>query len=289
VPSQTISTALNGTEALGYFTANSPNALASYPNDFDIIGGKDADLFDRTEALPGRTGLRATAALMSQVTPILAHLLIPQSRPYSLIVVARDQFGNRSKPTAVTFTLEFGPPEAPAITTSNSQTPTPTTSLQRIANAIAAYLDPSRGDSYFSAYRRASRVPSQCGATDDDQSFLTGYGAAFDRFRKRISASNIEAFYSGVCAAWKQTLEQEEAARQQAESARDNAIAQNMEASAAFEVEKAGTNVIKYATLTVVGVALSAFLILSLFLAFLAMENHSKAIREAVQVLAERK
>ena len=37
-----------------------------------------------------------------------------------------------------------------------------------------------------------------------------------------------------------------------------------------------------------VGGAISAFMIISLFLAFLAMENHSRAIRRATEVLAER-
>lgn len=282
---------LDQTDVVGYFDADTPNGLAAFPNDFDIFGGPDAAQFERVSVtvryptrVVVRAGLKPSAALLATINQAVSGTASIQPR-YTVNVVARDRFGNTTRPTTVSFSLAFGAtPTAPqgAGTVQLSD-------LQVLARAIALHIDPAKTPTYFDQYRRALRVPGQCGTSDDNADFLRGFKASFNALESQLTLSNIEPFYAGVCAAWEEGASKEIAARQASDGARSEAMAKNVAAKLASSVEKAGVNVAKYTALYVVISAVSAFLFISLFLAFLAIENHSDALRQAVDAIANRK
>jgi hypothetical protein len=285
-----ITAPLGANDIVGYFEADTPNGLASFPNDFDIFGGPDAAQFERAPVnvqyglrTALRAGLRPSATLMATLNQAFSGSSAQQQKSFSVTVVARDRFGNATRPTSISFTIAYGPaPETP-------QGAVQVTDLQQIARAIALHLDPSRTPVYFDQYRHALRVPRECGAADNNADFIRGFGQAFNQLKPQLSLSNIEPFYAGVCAAWTEGVAKETANQQTADSARNEAMAKNMAARATDAISKMGVNGAKYTALSVVIGAISAFLFISLFLAFLAIENHSDALRQAVQALADRK
>jgi len=104
-----------GQEELGYFNADTPNGLAAFPNDFDIIGGRDADLFDRAPTTVSgvvRAGLRPSAQFLEQMNHEPGARARAEGREYTIQIVARDRFGNRSPPASVSFRIGYGPPLA---------------------------------------------------------------------------------------------------------------------------------------------------------------------------------
>ncbi len=274
---------LVGDDIIGYFDAQTANGLARFPDDFDILGGTDAALFDRAPLYSAptgssittpRAGLKATAALIQQINQFVTGQQAPRQQIFSLKVIARDVYGNRSVPADISFTLTYAPPAA------TSTAPVASMSdLQRLARDIALVLDPKRTPAYFDAYKRAVAIPKQCGTTDDDHIFVSSYRQAFEQLRSKLNAGNIEAFYAGVCDAWGQAVSQ-------ANAERDKAIAENMAAQAQAEMAKSAATLARNQTITFVAGAISLFLVISLFLAFLAIENHSKAMRQAIEVIA---
>lgn len=281
---------LSAQDVLGYFDAETANGLARFPDDFDILGGKDATLFDRAPLyeLPAgsdisapRAGLKPTPALIEQINNALPALKTAEQHVFSLKVVARDVYGYRSAPADVTFTLVYSPP-VPAPTTPVAAM----TELQRLARDIALVVDENRTPVYFEAYKRAMQIPTHCGTNEDDAVFVSSFRRAFEHLRARLRSANIEAFYAGVCDAWRQAIANETAAASRANAARNEAIARNMASHATAEMEKAGAMLARNSTISVVAGAISMFLIISLFLAFLAIENHSKAMRQAIEAIA---
>jgi hypothetical protein len=281
---------LDQSDIVGYFEADTPNGLAAYPNDFDIFGGPDAAQFERVRVIVSyprgtvdRAGLRPSAALLGTINQAISGGASVQAH-YTVNVVARDRFGNTTRSTAVTFSLIFGASPAPqgAGTVQMSD-------LQVLARAIALHLDPAKTPVYFDQYRRVLRVPGQCGVPDDNADFMRGFRASYNALKAQLTLSNIEPFYAGVCAAWEEGASKELAARQASDAARADAMVKNVAARFVSSGVKAGVNAAKYMALYVVVSAVMAFLFISLFLAFLAIENHSDALREAVQAIAERK
>lgn len=282
---------LSDRSILGHFTADTPNGLARYPSDFNILGGKDAALFDRVRSAGKRSGLKPTRALISKVNGLLPTLRKPQSAMYELEVIARDRFGNISKPEIVSFSLTYAPPSAKSKTSTTfaarAESAKKMTELQRLAKNIAFLVDPKRTPAYFAAYRRARAVPKKCGVSSDNATFISNFRRLFDQLRPKLRATNMEAFYTGVCSEWHRALSEQQVAQEKAREARASVIARNEAANAEAEGGRRLAAVGRDIALTVVGAALSAFLLISFLLAFLAIENHTRAVRRAVETLTK--
>ena len=274
-------------QPLGYFEADTPNGLPSYPNDFELVGGEHAGFFS-FDRHPGnrRSGLRATAALAEHINGHRANLTTTAAQQLNIQVVARDSAGQRTQPTDITVSLLIGPPGSappePAPTQAPADAPTP---LQALAREVALAIDPNQTDVYFDVLRRALQTPRRCGARDSDE-FVTQYRRGFEHVRGALNANNVDLFFRGVCDAWTNAIARGEA-RYNEEQAAANAIAQrNLERRMELEGQKILARTVRNISLGVVGSALLAFLTVALFLAFLAMEGHSKALRDAVEAIA---
>ena len=280
---------LSDRSILGHFTADTPNGLAPYPSDFNILGGKDAALFDRVRSVGKRSGLKPTKALISKVNRLLHTLHKPESATYELEVIARDRFGNMSKPEAVSFSLTYRPPSEKSKTSATLSTRVKSakkiTELQQLAKNIAFLVDPKKTPAYFAAYRRARAVPKKCGVSSDNITFISNFRRLFDQLQPKLRATNMGAFYTGVCSEWHRAFSEQQAAREKARESRASVIAQNEAANAEAEGGRMLAVASRDITLTVVGAALLAFLLISFFLAFLAIENHTRAVRRAVETL----
>lgn len=289
VHTQPLTGPLKSDTVVGYFTANTANGLVAYPEDIAILGGEDAALFTRigfrlNKHDKRRTGLIPAPALIEKINGQLSTLTAPLTYKYQLRVAARDVYGNVSIPTNVTFALTYGS-ASPAKVESQMKL----TDYQSVARDIALIVDPSRTPTYFKAYKRALRVPGECGTTDKDTSFASDARRVLNSLKSKLTVTNVEAFYAGLCSAWRTARNDEKAARASAEEARRAVIARNVQARAQAEVAAVGARLGRSTTLSVVGSALVTFLVISLLLAFLAIENHSKAVREAVEVIAAKK
>jgi hypothetical protein len=279
-----VQTPATGQEELGYFNAETPNGLAAFPNDFDIIGGRDADLFDRAPiAVSGvaRAGLRPSAQFLEQMNREPGTGTHGGGRQYSIQIVARDRFGNRSPPASVSFGIGYGPPLAAPVPEDAHES-----DLEHLARDIAVLVDPAKTPAYFDAYKQALDEPGRCGSASDNENFVSQYRTMFDRLRKRLHASNIGAFYAGVCSSWSNAVARAAQERDAAESARGQAMQRNAEARIALMLQNAGLSIGKGVALWAAGAALVVFLFITLFLAFLAIESHSNALRNAVELLA---
>jgi hypothetical protein len=273
---------------LGYFDADTANGLPKYPDDFSIIGGRDAELFERVSvSIPNgtRAGLAPTQALIARLGADPMAYLQPRSHSFQLRVLARDAYGN-SAAADVIVSLRTGPVPLDAAAPAPAPQVEETTDLQRLASEIAAKADPTHGAAFFDIYKRAQRVPADCGA-DEGTHFVGEYRRAFEATRSLIVAGNTEAFFAGVCDAWRQALAKHATELAQAELARNEAIARNQTAEFRHAIKVAGTKSIRNLALGLVGSAIVAFITICLFLAFLAMENHTKAVREAIEAMVD--
>jgi hypothetical protein len=283
-----ISSPIGDDTILGYFTAETPNGLASFPNDISILGGPDAPLFEPVgSSYPGpgtHTALRPGPQLIAEIDAELSALTAPKARRFSLIAIARDAFGNASSPVTITFSIVYGPSTAAAGAPAEHLT-----ELQRLARDIALMLDPTRipPNYYMDLYQHALREPERCSVDATNYTFVAQYRQAFEQLRTALAPQNIDAFYEGVCDAWRQSVSNAQAAEQNANAARASAIARNMALEAEAAIGNSAAKALRDIALGVAGSALIAFITISLFLAFLAMENHSKAMREAVEILAK--
>ena len=283
-------------QALGRFQAATANGLAPYPDGISILGGPDAQLFERVATTNQGVALAPRAALVQQIGDALDGLNAETTRTYTLRVVARDRFGILSAPTDVSLSLRLAPkPTAP-------QQPEPAradpelTPIQVIARDIARIIEPEVNPDHFSAYRAAQEVPETCGADPQDREFLHIFSTAVTAHRDRLTAANIQAFYSGLCAVWADLAERREAAQedadaayeaawQAAEQARDRVRSANDRAIAEHEARRNHATAQTLVTLSIVGGAFGLFLSVSLVLAFLAIENHSRAMRNAIEAV----
>ncbi len=272
---------------VGYFTADTPNGLAPYPEDVLILGGEDAILFKRIEVRldrgrDKRTGLVPTTELIEQINNQMKILTAPRSRKFQLRAAARDKYGNVSAPANVTFSLTYG--SAPT-----AQAELRLTDYQGVARDIALIVDPSRTPAYFKAYKRALRVPGECGASGNDTHFASDARRAFDGVKSKLTAANVEAFYAGLCSSWRKARSDEKAANASAVEARKLVMARNAEARAQAELAATAASLGRKVALGVVGSAFVTFLIISFLLAFLAIENHTKSVREVMEALLDTK
>jgi len=296
VTTGTISTPLKQGTVLGYFTADTANQIAAYPDGVSILGGPDAERFVRAlDQKSNLVGLAATPMLAGELAESLRDIKEEQDRTFLIRVVMRDQFGTTSAAEDVAFSLRLAPAPS-AAPQPKLDFPVGSTELQKIAGDLAKIVEPAMTPARVSAYEKAQLVPRRCGASDSDQVFLADYRSAVADARFKLTAANVEAFYTGLCDAWKEALQrqadaQEQAAqlvreaRDQAEQARASAQAHNndlLQQHAAWVFEaRAYTGV----TLSVIAGALGIFLCVSLVLAFLAIESHSRAVRLAIETM----
>jgi hypothetical protein len=301
-------------DVLGYFAANTANRLADFPDDFEILGGKDAGLFDRRGNVLSQTGggtaevellrrniaveasrggqravLVSTPELRQQIDKLLPTLKAQERRTYTLQVAARDAYGIYSAPTDVSVVLTFSPAAAVPIAAPIPQAaPSPQMSdLQRLAHEIALVVDKEGMPANRQAYDVAMREPEDCGTSQADLAFVGNYRRAFDSARPKLLAANLPAFYDGVCNAWRRALSEQGRARAEVEAARNAAMSRNQAAQIQNQIDSVSAQAGRSITLIVVGSAIAAFLTVSLVLAFLAIENHSRATREAISRLTE--
>jgi len=270
-------------QVLGFFDAETPNQLAAFPNDFDVIGGEHAALFSvGRHPANGRAGLRATSALAQQVSDARSANGGSGQLNYTLRVVARDRAGQTSAPADVSVVISFAPvgstPPAPAASASP-------TDLQALAREIAIAIDPQQTDIFFDVIRSAQRTPELCNA-EGDATFIAEYRRAFEAMRDQLRHENLGLFYRGVCDAWRGASERTQA-RYASELAAAEAVAvRNAQQRAQLEQQKQTARTIRNIAFGIAGTALAVFLTIALFLAFLAMEGHSRALRDAVETLA---
>jgi hypothetical protein len=282
---------------LGHFAADTPNQLAPYPDGVSILGGRDAELFERVLD-PDRQliGLAPRDALTQELVAGLREIKAPTIRTFEVRVIARDRYGNTSAPADLSFTIQLAPKPGAGAQPQPAPQPAPT-ELQKVAREVAQLLEPTVNPAYFKAFETAAKVPGRCGAADSDQTFVANYRRALEEVRSKLNASNVEAFYLGLCDAWKDALQREGSARERAEEARladvrraeearERARAHNDELLQRHADKARQAEVLTFQTLSVVGAALAIFLSISLILAFLAIEGHSRAVRTAIESLA---
>ncbi|MFZ0790690.1 MAG: hypothetical protein WAM94_13855, partial [Chromatiaceae bacterium] len=202
-------------QVLGYFLADTPNGLASFPEGVSVIGGRDAELFERVaEGASKKNGLAARAALSEQVGEALGDIKVATSRTFEIRVVARDRYGITSAPMDLAFDLRLGPKTITSEKPSSAEPPAQPTALESVAGEVARIIQPEVNADYIAAYRTALTVPGRCGASDSDDAFVSNYRRALEEVRSRLTASNVEAFYAGLCDAWQEVLGREAAAQE---------------------------------------------------------------------------
>lgn len=292
-----ISDILTDHAILGHFEASTPNGLANPPDDFQVIGGSDEALFVTDQAMvsadsraadpagaairPG-TVLRAAPALVDQINAELPTLTAQKARAFELRVLATDATGVNAPPLTVTFNLIYGPKGAaplPVAPAAAAESP-----LTKLAREIALVVDPARTPAYFEAFDRAVAMPQICGA--DEAVFTPQYRAAFDHARPKLKAANIEAFYTGLCESWSLGIREREQAGNAAQAQWANKVAAAEIARAETALKKFKAKTLRNLALLFVGGALVTFLTIAVLLAFLAIEGHSKAVRQVVELLA---
>lgn len=294
VTAATINEPVREGAVLGHFLADTPNQLAPLPDGLSLIGGRDAELFERRlDQATGAIGLAARAALAAEIGNTLRDIKAESTRTFEIRVVARDRYGITSAPTDLSFALTFGPAAA-AIAAPASTAPPAPTELQATAREIAQIIEPEVNPAQFSAYQTAVKVPERCGTKDADQTFVANYRRALEEIRPRLTKANVEAFYAGLCEAWKGVLEREAQAREDAqqeqwaaqraaEEERSMAQAHNNEVLQTYEARVFAAKAQTTVAMSVIGGALAIFLSVSLVLAFLAIEGHSRAVRAAME------
>jgi hypothetical protein len=269
-------------QVLGAFDADSDSGLAPPPQDFELLGGRDAELFERAyDPRSGRSGLAATGALAAvwKGAPPAA------GRSFLVRVRARDSSGNVSAPADVAVTLRPGAAAAPAPAGTEVTDLGGDAALSRIAHALAGRVAARGTPDYFDAYKYALAQPQRCDA-EGQAGFLDHYRAAAVRFRERLTGDNIGSFYAGVCAAWDEARAASARVAADAEAERRRVIAANAHARLEAESRNAQSRLLRNAALGFGFSALIAFMMIALFLAFMAIEGHSAAVRNAIELLA---
>jgi hypothetical protein len=291
---QPITPRFTATETLGYFEASSINNLSRYPEDFDILGGADANLFRRVAVNVGgqtRSGLGATPALAERVTQAFAADPSGTRLRFEITVVARDAYGAFSAPSDVTVELVlFGtqPSTTPSVTpTAPTIPPRQLSAWERFAREVALHVDAAEGPPYERALQAIMQIPQNCGTTETAPGLLDSARRAFEHARAKLSPSTVQPFALGFCEAWRELAAAQQAARAQDANARVAVERRNAQAQQETRLKQAAAFLARNLTMTVVGSAFGTFLVLALLLALLAIENHSKALREVATALAE--
>lgn len=289
VPIAVVRPVVEGTP-VARFAAETPWGMAA-TDGFQLVGGRNMAMF-REAADPERGGstvLVATAALaqsFERLPPSSSRSPVAEVR-----VLGKDANGNLSQPVTLKFHIVFVQPTVAKDTVGDSQEASSVEDLsapeelRRVVVALAQLAGQSGTDEYFEAYNLARDEPARCGAADNVQ-FNAAYVAAFDRLHRSLTRDNVGTFYRGLCEAWEQKLQaaQLDSARQ--ESLRAAIIEQNTVALLANELRKGGARAMRDVAIGFAVAAVGFFMLVALFLAFLAIEGHSNALRQALEKLA---
>jgi hypothetical protein len=285
-----INTPLAKDDVLGYFQADTENGLAHFPEDVDILGGRDSVLFDRKDIGTRFHGqgpaLIPTAKFIAQVNAALRSSQKQQGYDFALLVVARDPYGIHSEITNVTFTLNYGGAVVAAPTVARVLPPQ-MTDMERLARDIALLVDREGSPAYLATYNRALGEAAACRSNPGDPNFLSNYQRLFNRARPHLAPINVPAFLDGVCDLWRSAVAEQAKVRASAEAVRNAVISANQSAEFQYEFKATSAWAARNLTLIIVGSAFGAFLMVCLVLAFLAMESHSNAMRDVLTALLE--
>ncbi len=277
-------------QIVAHFEADSGAPIARQPDGFQIIGGQDGELFVASPdpANPERAVLKLTASLAKTLNALPDDQRL--RRTFVLRAIAQDTNGNQSRPASVSFVVQT--PAQAAETTALPPGPAVETidgpeRLRAMAAALASIAAARGTPDYIDAYDYALKEPERCGATDNER-FFSEYNAAFTHLRARLTRSNLPAFYQIVCDSWRQAIADANRGNAAALAVRDAAVARNVQAEAVAAMKAAASRLARNVALTFACAAIAAFMVIALFLAFLAIESHSNAVRAAVEMLARR-
>lgn len=271
------------------FSASTPWGLAA-ADGIQVVGGRNMEMFreERDPNVPGDWVLAATKSLTDALKQVPE---TAQSGPTAEVrVLAKDANGNFSKPVMLTLRVRFksARPDSPQSNDPEVQAVEDLSApgqLQRIVRALAQLAGQTGSPEYFDAFNEARNEPGRCNA-DENVQFNAAYVAAYDRLHKVLTKDNVGTFYKGLCEVWAQRLEEARGEVAQAEAARAEVITRNAIAAVAAEARKVWARALRDVAIGFAVAAVGFFMIIALFLAFLAMEGHSNALRVAVEALA---
>lgn len=271
--------------------ADTPYGMAPFPEGYVIVGGKDHELFseDADPDNAGGTVLRARSQLVASLNKLPGEA--KASGVTQVRILAKDSNGNTAPPVAIPFRIPIetaetsGQPSNPAETVEDASAPE---ALQATVAALARLAGPPGSPEYFAAYDDARAEPERCDAKDNE-TFFVAYARAFAHLRQRLTKDNIKTFYDGLCEAWSAQLRAARLEAQHQNEARAAVIAQNVAAEIASSAWKGWAKTIRDTALAFAIVCVCFFMTVALFLAFLAIEGHSNAMRIAVEALARRR
>lgn len=272
---------------IGSIVVDTSNGLD--PNDgILVLGGEDASQI--VMASRGRTRntvpFTADEMLVAELNEAFQKG-VGRSRKYNLRVAAKDVFGNISEPRSLTFAFDFlGLQEAQTPMQKSEEVPQ-LTEYQEVARAIALRADPQRTPQYFSIYKNALAVPARCGTNSDNRDFIVETQLAFDRAKEHIDSKNVYAFFAGLCDGWAAARGQERETSRRIRADHDAVVSMNLQREAAAEARRGGAWAARNVALAIAAGAIGTFLSIALLLAFLAMERHSKAMRDMLALLIE--
>lgn len=264
-------------------SAQSRAGVASFPEGYQLIGGRDAELVldARDPYESGGTILVATERYAAMLNAVPEGTTT--TRTLQIRVVATDRNGSVSRPATLEFAPSFDPPK-PAAQTQVEEIGGPE-SLRAIATILASIAAQRGTPEWFDAFDYAMKQPDRCGAVNNE-AFIKEYDRSLRHLKPKLTATNLRTFYSGVCNAWQEQINAARLAGAEAERARMEVIARNMAAETTAAVAQSASRGVRNTALAFAAAAVSFFMTVALFLAFLAIEGHSNAVREAVQIMA---
>ncbi len=266
--------------------ADSRIGLANFPVGFQIIGGRDAELLREEREGYGTGTLLVATERYAQILNAMpaGQATLPQLQ---VRVLATDRNGSASQPTNLSIAPSFSAP-APEEAAPVEDIGGPE-ALRRIATILAGIAAPKGTPEWFDAFEFAMNQPRRCGTNAGDEGFIREYDRSVRHIQAKLNQTRLPTFYRGMCDAWKEQIAAAERARMEADAERARIIAQNLQAEAVAAVEQAAKRSARNTAVMFAAAAISFFMTVALFLAFLAIEGHSNAVREAVQMLARQR
>jgi hypothetical protein len=271
--------------------ADTPFGMARFPEGYVMVGGANQALFseDDDPDNAGGTVLRARGKL-----PAILNSLPEGARtsPSAHVrILAKDANGNLAQPAMIRFRIPFDIAETPGAQPHSTETVEDASApeaLQATVAGLARLAGTPGSPEYFDAYDYAKAEPQRCEAKDD-VAFFAAYVGAFAHLRDRLTKDNVQTFYHGLCEAWSGQLQAARLEAQQQDQARAAVVAKNVAAEMASSVWKGWARTVRDAALAFAIVCICFFMTVALFLAFLAIEGHSNAMRIAVEALARQR
>jgi len=272
-------------QVLGYVRADSPNDLAKFPGDLAIIGGVDGSTVDRAKnKKTGQSVLTFSSVLVDEINNSMKNSPDGITRSFDLTVLMYDEFLNRSEPINLNFSIQFTSNKKditnPGIVTPDISSTKPKT-LQDLALRISTFVDPSGTDKQFAAYKRAMEIPTFC-IRKESEEFISFFSNSFSKLKSEIQPVQIEAFYLGVCDAWKTAIASEEKKAAQVEAKRNAVEESNMKKFAVMKARVTTAKIVRNYSIAGLSSAIGVFLLICIIFAFMRIEDHYRAIRDSL-------